>query len=151
MDLESELPRLLPKAVEWAEQQQAHALENGQPLSDKMIGVARHVGVMVPESVRILAVDSLPRPGDPQLRAAAEETGMLGPGMIGLTLGYGVFIVDGHETTRLVSHECRHVYQYESNDGIGGFLPIYLGQVARFGYRNAPMEVDARKHEVHSI
>ena len=151
MDLESELPGLLPKAVEWAEQQQAHALENGQPLSEKMIDVARHVGVMAPESVRILAVDSLPRPGDPELSAAADATGLLGPEMIGLTLGYAVFIVAGHETTRLVSHECRHVYQYESNDGISGFLPMYLRQVARHGYRDAPMEIDARKYEVHSI
>ena len=151
MDLEAELPRLIPKAVEWAEQQEAHALEAGSPLSEKMIGVTRQVGVMAPEYVRILAVDRLPRPNDPELSAAANETGLLGPGMVGLTLGYAVFIVSGYQTVRLVSHECRHVHQYEYNNGISGFLPIYLGQIARYGYRNAPMEIDAREHEVNAI
>lgn len=151
MDLEAELPRLLPKAVEWAERQEAHALKVGQSLSEQLIGVARRVGVIAPESVRILAVESLPQPGDPDLSAAADETGLLGPDMVGLTLGYAVFIVAGHGTVRLISHECRHVHQYESHNGISGFLPVYLGQIARYGYQNAPMEIDAREHEVQSI
>lgn len=151
MDFESDLPGLLPKAVEWAQRQEAHALEVGRPLSEEMTGVARRMGVVSPESVRILAVESLPQPGDPKLRAAAEETGLLGPGMIGLTLGYAIFLAANHETVRLVSHECRHVYQYESHGGISDFLPLYLGQVVRYGYQNAPFEVDARAHEVTSI
>lgn len=116
-----------------------------------MLGIAGRVGVVDPAAVRILTVDSLPQPDNPELRLAANETGLLGPGMIGLTLGYAVFIVTGHESVRLVSHECRHVHQYESHGGISRFLPIYLGQIARFGYRNAPMEIDARNHEVNSI
>lgn len=151
MDLESELPELLPIAVEWAEQQEERALEAGRPLSEEMVGVARRVGVVAPESVRILRVESLPQPGDPKLHSAAEETGLLGPGMIGLTLGYAIFIVANNETVRLVSHECRHVYQYESHGGISSFLPIYLGQIVRYGYLNAPFEVDARSYEVTSI
>lgn len=151
MDLESELPGLLPIAVEWAEQQEERALEAGRPLSEEMVGVASRMGVVAPESVRILVVESLPSPGDPKLRAAAEETGLLGPGMIGLTLGYAIFVVASHETVRLVSHECRHVYQYESHGGISGFLPIYLGQIVKYGYQNAPFEIDARAHEVTSV
>lgn len=151
MDLEAELPRLLTRAVEWAEQEEAYALEVGSPLSKQLTDVASRVGVMAPESVRFLAVEGLPRPRDPELNAAADETGLLGPGMVGLTLGYAVFIVAGHETLRLISHECRHVHQYESHNGISGFLPIYLGQIATYGYRNAPMEIDAREHEIHSI
>lgn len=85
MDLEAELPRLLPRAVKWAEQQEAHALEVGSPLSEQMIDVARHIGVMAPESVRILVVQRLPRPTDPELSAAADATGLLGPGMVGLS------------------------------------------------------------------
>lgn len=151
MDMEVELPRLLPKAVEWAEQQAAHALAAGSPLSDQLIDVARRVGVQAPQSVRIMAVERLPRPGDPDLRMAADESGLLGPNMVGLTLGHAVFIVARQETVRLISHECRHVYQYESHGGITAFLPIYLGQIVKYGYRNAPMEVDARNHEIHSV
>lgn len=151
MDLQAELPRLLPKAIAWAEEQQEYARQVGSPLSEQLMEVARRVGVKVPQSVRLMRVQRLPRPIDPELSAAADQTGLLGPGMVGLTLGYAVFIVTGHETVRLVTHECRHVYQYESYGGIDKFLPIYLGQIVEHGYRNAPMDVDARNHEIHSI
>ena len=63
----------------------------------------------------------------------------VGPGMIGLTLGYSIFIVRGHMGRRLVSHECRHVYQYETHGSIAAFLPVYLQQIATVGYQNAKL------------
>lgn len=82
------------------------------------------------------------------MRAAALQTGLLGPGMVGLTLGYSVIVRHGHDTTRLLSHEFRHVYQYESAGSIAAFLPLYLQQIVEFGYDNAPLEIDARLHEI---
>ena len=82
------------------------------------------------------------------LQAAATQAGLLGPGMVGLTLGHSIFICKGHRTRRLVSHELRHVYQYEQHGSIAGFLPVYLSQVLEVGYQNAPFECDARAHEV---
>ena len=76
------------------------------------------------------------------------ETGLLGPEMIGVTFGYGVYICDGHISNRLISHECRHVYQYEVAGSIGAFLQVYLQQIATVGYHDAPLEVDARQHEI---
>jgi hypothetical protein len=93
-------------------------------------------------------VQVIPVPEDPDLREAALATGMLGPNTVGLTLGYGIYIVQGHGTNRLVSHECRHVYQYERAGSIKAFLPQYLGQIAEFGYEAAPFEADARAHEL---
>jgi hypothetical protein len=75
------------------------------------------------------------------------QTGLLGPHMDGLTLGYGIFIRRGQETLRLLSHELRHVHQFEQAGSLKDFLSEYLHQVARFGYELAPMEVDARAHE----
>jgi hypothetical protein len=49
---------------------------------------------------------------------------------------------------RLLSHECRHVHQYEAHGSIAAFLPVYLEQIATVGYRNSPLEQDARAHEV---
>jgi hypothetical protein len=69
--------------------------------------------------------------------------------MVGLTLGDGVYVCHGHGTVRLLSHEFRHVYQYEQAGSIGAFLPVYLQQIVTFGYNNAPLEVDARTHEKH--
>jgi hypothetical protein len=75
------------------------------------------------------------------------ETGLLGPTMVGLTLGYAVYICHGHETTRLLSHEFRHVYQYEAAGSVASFLPVYLRQIVDYSYDRAPFEVDALAHE----
>ena len=82
------------------------------------------------------------------LRAAALQAGLLGPGMVGLTLGYSIFIVNGHVNDRLLSHELRHVQQYERAGSIAAFLPTYLSQIVDLGYENAPFEIDARAHEI---
>ena len=73
--------------------------------------------------------------------------GCWGLGLVGLTLGYSVFICRGNETVLLLSHEFRHVYQYEQAGSIAAFLPGYLQQIAAFGYADAPLEHDARAHE----
>jgi hypothetical protein len=109
------------------------------------------VGVQRPERVRISIVDSLPPPEDPDLRTAALQTGLLGPSMVGLTLGYSVLICRGHQTVRLLSHELRHVHQYEAHGSIAEFLPMYLDQITNYGYTNAPFEIDARAHEQDDV
>ncbi len=147
-DLEAILPHLLPSAIQWAEEKSQEIMRTGAPLSELGLCLARSVGVVNPEKIRISTVSSLPLPDDPELRTVALSAGLLGPGMVGLTLGYGIYICDGHFSNRLISHECRHVYQYETAGSIQDFLPLYLQQIAEFGYERAPYEVDARSHEV---
>jgi hypothetical protein len=148
LQLATLLPQLLPPAIEWAEARSREILETGMPLSDTGIVLARAVGVVHPEKIRVSTVTALPMPDDLELRSLALDAGLLGPGMVGLTLGYGIYLCDGYFSDRLVSHECRHVYQYECAGSIGEFLPQYLQQIAEFGYENAPYEVDARNHEI---
>ena len=147
MDLAAELPRLLPKAITWAEARAAEARLAGTPLNAEGVRLARAVGVRYPERIRVAEVAALPVPADPELSAAALQAGLLGPGMIGLTLGYAIFVVKGQISNRLLSHECRHVCQYEVAGSIAAFLPVYLKQVVAYGYQMAPYEVDARTHE----
>src|SRR6267378_2838046 len=128
-DLAAELPRLLPKAIEWAEAEAAAARISGAPLNAVGVRLAQSVGVRHPELVRVMQASSLPFPADPELSFAALQTGLLGPGMAGLTLGYAVFVLTGHGSNRLISHECRHVYQYEAAGSIAEFLPLYLQQI----------------------
>jgi hypothetical protein len=65
--------------------------------------------------------------------------------MIGLTLGYAVLVCRDHEARpRVLSHEFRHVHQYEVAGSIAAFLPGYLQQIVAHGYANAPLEIDAR-------
>lgn len=149
IDLAAILPSILPGAVAWAEQQSNLVLVNGASLPQHCIADARTVGVQSPERIRVAIVPSLPLPLDPMLRNVALSTGLLGPNMVGLTLGHAVIVVQGHDTRRLLTHEFRHVHQYEVAGSIATFLPTYLQQIAAFGYEQAPLEVDARQHEIH--
>lgn len=144
--LRAALPRLVPRAIAWAEATARNAA--ARPLSTEEAALARAVGVARPERVRLAEVDALPVPEDPELRAAGVEAGLLAPDAIGLTLGRTVFVVRGHLDRRLLPHELRHVHQYEAAGSIGAFLPVYLAEVAEHGYREAVYERDARSHEV---
>jgi hypothetical protein len=146
--LREALPDLVPPAVEWAERISAAAALTGVPLNAAVQELARRVGVVRPENVRVSEAAELPFPEHPMLQAAATQTGLLGPHMSGLTLGYTVFVRTGHLNARLLSHELRHVAQYEAAGSIGAFLPVYLGQIVEVGYDAAPFEVDARNHEI---
>ena len=147
-DLPSLLPQLLAPAIAWAEKQSRQAEQEGQNLNPAGLEIAKRPGVQRPERIRMKTVDQLPLPAEPLLRQAAVETGLLGPSMVGLTLGYGIFVVRGYMTPRLLAHECRHVYQYEACGSIAEFLPVYLEQIATVGYHDAALEQDARAHEV---
>jgi hypothetical protein len=147
-DLQSVLPQLLAPAVAWAELQSRKVQQEGEALSVASLLLAKRVGVNQPHLIRVKIVDQLPLPTEPLLRQAALQTGLLGPGMVGLTLGHSILVVRGHLGPRLLSHELRHVYQYEVHASIAGFLPVYLEQIATVGYHNAPFEADARAHEV---
>lgn len=146
-DLATVLPRLLPLAVAWVEAEEAQALAAGQTLSDFEVALATAVGVQRPDLVRVKVVNRLPQPTNPELLAVGLETGLLGPQMAGITFGHAIFIRQGHVTNRLLSHELRHVHQYEAFGSIGAFLTTYLGQIATVGYDRAPLELDAQQYE----
>jgi hypothetical protein len=149
-DLASELPHLLTPAIAWAEAESERAQQSGTPLDVSGLALASHVGVRHPGRIRTLLVDALPLPAEPKLREAALSAGLLGPTSVGLTLGYSIFIVRGSDSQQLLSHECRHAAQYEDYGSIAAFLPAYLQQLVVFGYFNAPLERDARAHEIES-
>ncbi|HPN01705.1 MAG TPA: hypothetical protein PKV03_09765 [Methylotenera sp.] len=148
-DLHTVLPLLIPKAIAWAQVQSSLIEKVGQPLNDSLLAIARSVGVMHPELIRVAEVSRLPLPEDPELQQAALESGLLGPNMVGMTFGYGIYVCHGHNTIRLLSHEFRHSFQYEQAGSIAAFLPTYLQQIVTVGYNNAPFEIDARAHERH--
>jgi hypothetical protein len=147
-DLEAALPTLLPLAISWAEQQSHLSWTQGATLNERGVQLARSVGVRGPERVRIATVDAMPLPENTLLRAAAEQAGLLGPHLRGLTLGHTILWLRGQESHRLLSHELRHVHQYETAGSIAAYLGQYLVQIVKFGYVNAPFEIDARAYEI---
>jgi len=148
MDLTSAFPVILPLAVTWAEARSREVQAHGRALDAQQLALARSVDVSRPELVRIVSVSAMPKPDSATLRQAAMQAGLLGSGTVGLTLGYGIILVRGHESNRLLSHELRHVHQYELAGSIAAYLPVYLYQILEFGYHDAPYERDAREHEV---
>jgi hypothetical protein len=150
-DLAAVLPKLLPQAVKWVELRSSQILSSGQPLTSAGITVARAVGVLHPDRIRVELVESLPLPDDQILQDVALQTGLLGPDMAGVTFGYGIYFCTDHVTNGLLAHECRHVFQYEDAGSISAFLPVYLQEIAKRGYIECSFEVDARQYELIGI
>lgn len=113
--------------------------------------IARKVGVRHADKIRLIMVRALPFPTLPGLRRLAERHGMSRYGGRGLTLGHGIFIKEGCYSIQLLSHECRHVYQYEQAGSMGKLLTRYLEELLVHGYANAPLEQDARQHEISNV
>jgi hypothetical protein len=53
----------------------------------------------------------------------------------------------GRVSRRLLSHECRHVAQFEDAGSLPTFLTSYLNEIVANGYDDCSFEVDARSHE----
>lgn len=141
----------LAAATHWVEQQQHIILKQGRLLTAEEQQLATIVGVMNPARVYLYEVPTILRPEEPELAALCEQFGFLTQDTIGLTLGYGIYIKQGYFSTRLLSHELRHVQQYELAGSAEAFLSRYIAEIMQFGYVNAPYEIDARAHEMESL
>jgi hypothetical protein len=150
--LAAQLPVIAPRAIEWAQRMAADAARSGTPLSAALQDLARKSGVRQPESIRLVVVDEIPLPDEPALKAAALKVGLSQSSAAGLTLGYAVVVRRGYQNDiRLLSHEFRHVAQYETCGGIRKFLAQHLAHLVEFGYEDSPFEVDARAHEINAL
>ena len=143
-------PQLIDQAVRWVNEQKLHVANLGEPLRLDWHHLARRAGVAHLGQVRILEVEAMPHPTEQPLAEFIARSQIMEPGRIqGLTAGHSILIVKGYMSAWLVSHELRHVQQYEALGGVEGFIPRYLNEIAEFGYSDAPLEVDARAYEFH--
>jgi len=146
--LAAQLPLIAERTIAWAQVREADSLKAGVALTHEQVNLSRSVGVKHPERIRIVVVDAIPLPDEPVLRAAAQGVGLSQSWAAGLTLGHAVILRRGFEKeARLLSHEFRHVAQYEAMGGIGPFLVSHLKSLAEVGYEDSPFERDARAHE----
>jgi len=148
MDLIYDFQTLLPKIIKWAEDHSEKIQKEGLPLTKEQHAIAIKVGVSKPEKVRIQTLNEIPFPADTRLNEAAIQTGFLSQEMNALTLDHSIYIRSGYITNRLLSHELRHVYQYETLGSLREFLVEYLKQIVLAGYENSLLERDARNHEI---
>jgi len=142
--LRAQFEELLPLAVAWATEQEQEIFRAGVSLSGEETADALAIGVKEPARVRLLRIETIPRPTQPQLRAACDAIDFLTPATHGLTLGHGIFIrSDCWRDRSLIVHELVHVAQYETFGGILPFLRNYLLECLTVGYSAAPLEQEA--------
>jgi hypothetical protein len=139
------LKLILPLACSWARKQEEIIIRDGVSLTEPQLADARRVGITLPRRVRLLVVDEVPLPLFPVLRRVAENTGLISPDTLGMTLRYGIFIrSDYREDRRLLVHELAHTAQYERLGGFAPFLKEYLREcLTPPGYPFGPLEQEA--------
>ena len=126
---ELNLEDTIKRACTWVEQQQEYIENFGAKLTPHQIALAIQVGVRRPERIRILTIEKIPSPNDETLSKIAEKLNFLGPSTLGITLGNCIYVRDGYVDDRLLSHEFRHVYQFEESGSIQVFIGEYLQQL----------------------
>ena len=117
----------VPLAYQWAKQQEAYILRHGATLSPRQVEYARLAGVQDSARIRILVVDRIPLPDDPELADAARRTGIITDASRGVAIGYGIIIrADNWQDRELFVHQLVHVAQCERSGGLESFVPEYL-------------------------
>jgi hypothetical protein len=119
--------RLVPVACEWVRGQQEFILACGVPLTEPQIEDARRAGVKDPSRVRVLVVDRIPLPVNPDLAEAARSTQIITHASHGLAFGYGIVIrADRWGDRELLVHNLVHVAQYENSADLESSVRGYI-------------------------
>jgi hypothetical protein len=136
--------KLLPRAVQWSQEQEQQILKNGIPLSSDQLRDANRIPLINPTQVRLFSVQKIPLPSDPELMFAAQAINLITPNTAGLCLRYGIFLRTDHWNNReLIVHELIHTSQYEKLGGHQEFLTQYLSECLQYQYPSNPLEQEA--------
>ena len=138
---------LLPLAYHWAKAQEELILARGVPLGPQQITDARLAGVRNCERIRVLVVDRIPLPEDPQLAAATRLVHIITPSTRCVGFGHAIIIrADGWGDRELLAHNLVHIAQCERSGGLEPWVREYLmdrRNCPRFSV--GPLEEEARK------
>ncbi len=110
----------------------ANILKPKKSLSDCLIGVLEELNLFS-NNVDLSKV-----------RIVENATGLA---KLGLTNNYTIYFsssIDEYDDLHILLHELRHVQQYQ-DWGYVVFVAKYDYQIVRYGYENAPIEIEARK------
>lgn len=111
----------------WAATLAIGVLEDGRSLAHWQTADARQVGVRFPRRVRVLLVDAIPAPSDPELQAAAESSGIFDGSNGYLTLGYAILILRQNVGSRRVLRGALgEVAEFELAGSLRSFLASHL-------------------------
>ena len=138
---------LLPLAYQWAKTQEEFVLARGNPLGPRHAHDANLVGVRDCARVRVLLVDRIPLPENPELAEASKRIGIITEDTRCAGFGHALIIrVDAWNDRELILHNLVHIAQYERCGGLEQWVRHYL--VDRTNCPNftiGPLEEEARR------
>lgn len=138
---------LLPLAYQWAKAQEEFVLERGVPLGPEHTTDALLAGVQDCTRVRVLVVDRIPLPENPELAEAARRIGILTEDTRCIGFGRALIIrVDAWGDREMVLHNLVHIAQCERSGSLEQWVREYLGDRANCpDFTIGAYEVEARR------
>ena len=118
---------LLPLAYQWAKAQEDFVLTHGAQLSPRHADDAQRAGVQDCDRIRVLVVDRIPLPDDPELAEAARRIGILPHETRCVGFGHALIIrADSWGDRELLLHNLVHIAQCERSGGLEHWIEQYL-------------------------
>jgi hypothetical protein len=143
---------LVPLAYEWAKSQEEFVLAHGNPLEPRHVEDAKLVGVQDYAGVRVLVVDRIPLPENPDLAKASKRMGIITEDTRCMGFGHALIIrVDAWNDRELILHNLIHVAQSERCGGLEQWVRQYLSDRTNCpNFTFGPLEEEARRvaHEI---
>ena len=139
--------KLLPIAAQWAKKQEEFVLKHGNPLCSRHLADATSAGVKDPNRIRVLVVDRIPLPEDPNLAEASKRIGILTDDTRCMGFGYALIVrVDAWNDRELILHNFVHIAQCERSGGLEQWCREYLGDRTNCAkFTVGSLEAEARK------
>lgn len=142
-DIAAKVENLLPRVLEWYTTVETELLPQGRLLSETEMKIARQLGVIRPESVRIIVLEIFPMPEDRVLRAEAERYGLGSAAEGARAIGYVIMLKPRYaKSSMIIAHELVHVSQHDRL-GRAAFLRRYITEMEMLGYSRSPLEIEA--------
>jgi hypothetical protein len=144
--------KLLPQYISWAITTDQEGMKIGTPLDEKELLLAKEIGIKFPEKVRVIYVDEVPYPYENEhLKQMGLSLGFIGDDIVNeaQVFGYSIYVrKDLKFTFSKLAHELVHVMQIERTGSFSVYCLQYLADLAKYGYRKAPLEVEAFKANI---
>ena len=138
---------LLPVAYQWAKAQEELVLAHGSPLSPRHMDDAELAGVRNRAAVRVLVVDRIPLPENPELAEASRRIGIITEDTRCIGFGRALIIrVDAWNDRELILHNLVHIAQSQRSGGLEQWVRQYLGDRANCpNFTIGSLEEEARR------
>jgi hypothetical protein len=124
---QSTFEELLSLACQWTKEQEEFVMQHGNSLGPRHMADAILAGVKKPGRVKMLVVDRIALPDNPQLAEASKRTGIVTEDTKCMGFGYALIVrVDAWNDRELLLHNLVHIAQCERAGGLEQWCRRYL-------------------------